>query len=816
MLSDIKFALRQLVKSPGFTLTVIITLALGIGACTAMFTIVKTVLLSPLNGTPDPEHVVFVNESRRPAPLESSTSVPTFKDWKRQATSFQTLSAVRSGRATLIGGAEPLPLLSDAVSEGYDDVVQHPMALGRWFRPEEFTLGKNKVVILRYEFWQRAFGGDAGVLSRSLQINAAPVTGDLSDELVTVIGVAAPWPGGGGPRDVILPLVLPDDARADRGNRRNLTAIGRLKPGVTVAAAQSEMNLIAAQLAAQYPDTNKDWGVKLISVADLVRSLIGETLWMMMAAVACVLLIACANVANLQLVRATVRHREISIRAALGAGRLRLTRQLLSESLVMAFFGGAAGVLLADWALAAYQHVAPGSMLRGFEYRVDTTIVVFAAAISLGSGLLVGLLPAWIASRINLNDALKQATRGSTQGGRGAWLRSSMVTLQVAGAVVLLGGAVLFLRSFHQLANVDPGFIPKHAIAVRLFNLSAQKYRTVEQRNQFVEEVLARVRALPGVEAAGATLQLPINESRPGLFGFAIDVEQAAQPKASWPTAAYYTVSTDYFRAAGLRVLRGRSFSIDDRLNAPRVAVINDTMVRRYFADRDPIGQTIRIAGDYDGPRMIVGVVSDIKQDGLDQDSICQVYEPNAQMQATPWIGTHMVVRHTGSPASLIPLIKDAIHTVDKDQPITAIAPMEELVDNSIEKPRFRTELVAVFSALALIIAAVGIYSVMAYSVAQRTTEIGIRMALGANSHDVVRDVLKRGFKIICTGLCIGLISTVLLSRLIAVLLYNTSSHDPVALATIAFVLAWMALLACWTPARSATRVDPMIALRCE
>jgi putative ABC transport system permease protein len=811
MLSDFKFALRQLAKSPGFASTVIVTLALSIGACTAMFSIVNTVLLNPPNGVPDPERVVQIRESRVPDRPESPATVANFLDWKRVAASFQDITASTSGRATVIGGAEPLPLTWDKWSEGTPAVLKYPVVLGRWFQADEFSPGKDKVVVLRYEFWQRAFGGDPGVISRKIILTAATATTVVSEEAFTVIGVSAPR-SSGPPRDLILPLVFSDELRANR-DRRNVFVFGRLKPGATLSDAQSEMDVIAGRLAQQYPEANKGWGIKLTSLAEVRKNEIGNTLWMMMAAVVSVLLIACANVANLQLVRATARHREMSIRAALGAGRLRLTRQLLTESLTLALLGGGAGVLLANWALAGYQAFAPGFMRRGFTYEADGSMLAFALILSVGTGLLSGILPAWFASRVNLNHALNSATRGSTAGGRGAWVRSAMVVVQVACTVMLLAGAALFLRSFNNLVHTDPGFAPSHAIGLRLFNLSAKRYPNSEKRNAFVDEVLTRVRALHGVQAAGAALQLPINDSQPAQFSFAVNEVQIAQPKSTWPAAAYYTASPDYFRAAGFRLLRGRSFAAEDHAKAQRVAIVNDTLARRYFADRDPVGQEIRIATGYDGPRVIVGVVSDIKQSGLDQESICQVYEPNTQGFAT---GTNFVVRHTGDAATLIPLLKQQVYAVDKTQPITGIMPLEEMVNANIETPRFRTQLVAVFSLVALLIAAVGIYGVMAYSVSQRTTEIGIRMALGATSHDVLRQVLTGGFGIIGIGLAVGLAGTVALSRLLTAMLYHTSPRDPVALTAIVCVIGLAALLACWLPARRATKVDPLVALRAE
>jgi len=802
MFSDLRFALRSLGKSPGFSAIVIVTLALGIGACTTMFTIVHTVLLQAPEGSLDPARSVWITESRLPDQPTSPTSVPTFLDWKRLATSFEAITAESTGRATLTGGAEPLPLVRTSVTEGSQAVFTRRVTHGRWFHPEEFTPGKDKVVVLSYALWQRAFGGDPGIVSRTITLN---------DEAHTVIGITAPARRAQ-PRDVFMPMVFSEQARADR-SARSIQVFGRLRSGVTLDAAKAEMDLIAAQLAGQHPETNKGWGARLSTIAELMHADFGRTLWTATAAVICVLLIACANATSLQMVRATTRHREIAIRAALGAGRGQLTRHLLSESMVLAVAGGAAGILLTHWALAAYEALAPANIRRNFTYELDGGMLAFALGLSLATGLLIGLLPAWLASRANLNHALKQATRGSTDGSRGAWMRHAMVATQVACAVVLLAGAGLFLASFSRLANVDPGFVPERAIGLRLYNLSAATYPTHEKQIAFVDDVLTRIRALPGVVAAGAALQLPINDSRPGRRSFALDEAQAAQPKSTWPDAAYYTASPDYFRAAGFRILRGRAFTDEDHATAQRVAIINETLARRHFGDRDPIGQTIRLVTNHDGPRVIIGVVSDIKQSGLSEDSINQVYEPYAQGQ---FVGTAFVVRHTGDPAVLIPLVKKQVYAVDKNQPITVAAPLDDLIEANIASRLFTTQLVTLFSGIALIIAAVGIYGVMAFSVSQRTTEIGIRMALGATSEKVLRHELARGMRVVLTGVAAGLLATLALSHLIASMLYHTSARDPIALGAITLVLAAVALFACWLPARRATRVDPIVALRAE
>jgi putative ABC transport system permease protein len=601
----------------------------------------------------------------------------------------------------------------------------------------------------------------------------------------------------------------PKEVANDNRGSHYINVAGRLKPGVTVAQAKAELEVIATQFAQQYPDSNKGWGIFMMPLQDYGVRDVKPVLYTLLGAVGCVLLIACANLANLLLARATARHREISIRAALGASRARLVRQLLTESVVLSLCGGAAGLLLARWGLDALLALAPTSLPRVTEIRLDSGVLVFSLALSVLTGLVFGIAPAWLAARADVNEALKQGSRGSTEGGARGRLRSALVVLEVTFALMLLGGAGLLARSFMQLAQVDPGFNPANATLLRL-SLPQKKYALPEQQNAFADALLDRVRALPGVQFAGITHSMPLVGDY--VLGFNIEGRPAIAP-SDLPSTNYYTVTPDYFRAMGIRLIRGRVFTPQDDAKAPRVAIINETMARQHFPNEDPIGKRINITNGPDTWREIVGIVGDIKQYGVDKATSAQSYEPFAQV---PFSGLNVVIRTNGSPAALLGALRPAVYAVDKDQPIGAIRPLEEIMADSLARQRFAMTLLTVFSLVALVIAAVGIYGVMAYSVVQRTGEFGIRMALGAQQSDVLRLVLTQGGKLIGLGLVIGLAATLAASRAMGSMLFNTSAQDPLTLGAITILLAAVALVACLLPANRATKVNPIEALRTE
>jgi putative ABC transport system permease protein len=800
MINDLRYALRQLLQSLSFTAIAILTLALGIGACSAIFSVVNVVLLQPLD-YPEANRIVAIRETQLPQFPEFSVSPPNYLDWEKQTKSYEFLAAYGGAQLNLTGEGEPQRLVGVKATAHYFDVYGVKPVLGRMLLPEEDAPGKNHAVVLSYPFWQRVFGGARDAVGREVQLNGEPYN---------VVGVAPPGFGLASKVDAWIPMAFkPDEVANDARGGHYINVVGRLKSGVTVAQARAELEVIASQLGKQYPDSNKGWGILLMPLQDYGVRDVKPVLYTLLGAVGCVLLIACANLANLLLARATARHREISIRAALGASRARLVRQLLTESVVLSLLGGVGGLLLARWGLDALLALAPTSLPRITEIHLDARVLLFSLVLSVVTGLVFGIAPAWLAARADVNEALKQGSRGSTEGGARGRLRSALVVIEVTFALMLLGGAGLLARSFMQLAQVDPGFNPENATLLRL-SLPQKKYALPEQQTAFANALLERVKVLPGVQAAGVTHSMPLVGDY--VLGFNIEGRPAIAP-SDLPSTNYYAVTPDYFRAMGIRLIRGRTFTPQDDAKAPRVAIVNETMARQHFPNEDPIGKRINISNGPDAWREIVGIVGDIKQYGVDKATSAQSYEPFAQV---PFSSMNVVVRTNGSPAALLGALRPAVYSVDKDQPIGAIRPLEEIVADSMARQRFAMTLLTVFSLVALVIAAVGIYGVMAYSVVQRTGEFGIRMALGAQQGDVLRLVLTQGGKLIGLGLIIGLAATLAASRAMGSMLFNTSAQDPLTLCTITLLLGAVALVACLLPASRATKVNPIEALRAE
>ena len=797
-MTDLRYALRQLVKNPGFTGVAILTLALGIGACTAIFSVVNGVLLRPLD-YPQPDRIVAIRETNLPQFPEFSVSPPNFLDWEKRTKSYSSLAAYSGAQINLTGEGEPQRLIGVKATAHYFDVYGIKPVLGRTFAAEEDAPGKNHVVVLSHPFWQRVFGGDKKVIGRSLHLNS---------ESYTVIGVAPPGFGQASKVDLWTPMAFSAEERSEKNRGAHyLNVAGRLKPGVSVTQAEAELKLLAAQLAKQYPDSNKGWGVFVLPMLDYYVRDVRVVLYTLLGAVSCLLLIACANIANLLLARATARHRELSIRSALGAGRFRLVRQLLTESVILALFGGAGGLLVARWGLDLLLALAPEDLPRTASIHLDPTVLIFSLLLSLATGVAFGIAPAWLAAHSDMNESLKQGARGSTDA-RGR-LRAALVVIEVAFALVLLGGAGLLARSFMRLTHVDPGFNPANATILRLA-LPEKKYDSDEKQAAFADALLARLRVLPGVQSAGLTHTLPLLGD--WVLGFNIAGRPPIAP-SDLPNTNYYAVTPDYFRAMGIPLLRGRLFTERDDAKAPRVAIINQSLAKQFFPNEDPIGKQINITNGPDTWRQIVGIVGDIKQYGVDKETTSQTYEPFAQK---PFDTLNVVLRTSGSPIALVSALRPAVYAVDKEQPVGDIRPLSEIVAETIAKQRFAMTLLAVFSFVALVIASVGIYGVMSYSVAQRRGEIGIRMALGAQSRDVLQLILSRGGKLVGLGLLLGLGATLLASRAMGSILFQTSAYDPFTLAAITLLLAVVALLACLLPAQRATKVNPIEALRAD
>ncbi len=798
-MQDLRYALRQLAKTPGFTAIALLTLGLGIGACTAIFSVVNSVILRPLE-YPESDRLVVIRETNLPQFPEFSVAPGQYFSWLEQAKSYEQLAALRGGSYNLTGIGEPQRLTAKLITANYLTMLRVHPALGRAFTADEEAKDKANVVILSYGFWQRQFGGRPEVLNTTVQLNG---------QAFTIVGIMAKNFQIDSKTDVFAPAAFSAEERQNHGGHY-ISAISRLKAGVTVEQARSEMNVIASRLAKQFPDTNKGWGVKLAPMLEYAVADVRPVLYSLLGAVGFLLLIACVNVANLLLARATARAKEMTIRAALGASRVRIMRQLLTESVVLAVFGAALGLIIAQWGTSALLAFAPDTLPRAHGIGIDGTVLGFTCVLALATGIGFGLVPAFQAARVNLNETLKDAGRGSSEGRQRQRLRGALVVAEVAIALVLLVGAGLLIRSFARLQNVNPGFQPRDAWTVEL-DLPGKKYGTDAQQAAFAVRAAERLAAIPGVQSAGASHVVPFT-GNDYILGFTIAGRPPVEP-ADQPSTNYYAITPDYFKAMGIPLLRGRFFDAHDAAGAKRVAIVNETMAKKFFPNEDPIGKRINVTNGPETFREIVGIVADVKHYSLESESPLQTYEPMAQQ---PFDFLTFVVRTAGPIPGLPAAIRTAIYSVDKDQPIASVRPLAQLVAESVARRRFAMFLFAVFSGVALLLAAIGIYGVMAYSVTQRRGEIGIRMALGAQSSDVLKLIFMQGSRLIVLGLGAGLIGALLLTRFLRSMLYGISAHDPLTFAAIALLLAAIASLACLLPARRATKVDPLVALRSE
>ncbi len=794
ILRDLAVGARLLRKQPGFTVVAVLTLALGIGSCTAIFSVVNAILFRPLD-YPEPERIMVLRELTPPPSVRENVVSPrNFLDWRERARSFAQLAAWEDVGLNFTGGSEPEQLQGDRVTGDYFGVFGARPVQGRLLADADAQPGNERVAVLSFAFWQRAFGGATNVVGRTLRLN---------DEVYAIVGVAASLPGR---TDVWIPLAFTPDQTSEQSRGAHwLRVAGRLRSGVTAAQASAELKSIAAQIGVATP-SYAGWSVLVMPLLDYnVRD--GRTaLLTLLGAVGCVLLIACANVSNLLLARATARAREISIRTALGAGRSRLIGQMLAESFLLAGGGGVLGVLLAHGGLRVATSYAPSS---GPAPTLDPRVLGFAVAVSVLSGLVFGLAPAWLAARTGVHEALKRGARGATESGsRG--LRSSLIIGEIAVTVVLLALAGLLGRSFLGLAHSDPGFIAENATVLRL-TLPEKKYQRPEQQAAFADALLTQIRGLPGVHAAGVTHVMPMLSGQGN--GFLIQGRPAPE---QMPVTSYFAVTPGYFPAMGIRLLRGRMLSEQDDARAPHVAVINETLARQQFPGEDPLGQRINFeGGESQDWREIVGVVADVAQSAVDRKVSAQSYEPFAQ-QPRPYI--NVVIRSSGQMAAgvLGAQLRSAVRAVDQDQPVGSILAIGEVLSGGLARPRFTAIMLGTFSAIALIIAAIGLYGVMAYNVAQRTSEFGIRLALGAQPTDLMRRVLFDGGKLVGIGWLLGVGVALAAARIIQSMLFQVSPHDPVTLAGIGVLLGLAAAAACLVPAWRATRVDPVVALRAE
>jgi putative ABC transport system permease protein len=804
LLQDLRYGVRMLLKKPGFTLTVVLTLALGIGANTAIFSVVYALLLRPLPYA-ESERLVRLSEKMRDG-RRSTVSYPNFEDWRISAQSFGAMSAVRSESFNLTGVDKPLQLRGRMVNWNFFQLLGVRPQIGRLFIEEDDRYGAARTALLDNGMWKERFGGDPGVLGRAIV---------LDGESYTVIGVLQPGFEYFRQDDVYVPIGLslrPQSGMTDRGTSLGgMHVVARLKPGISLEQANSEMAMLGTQLARGYPATNSGKSAMAERLQDVMSENVRRSLWVLLGAVGFILLIACVNVANLLLVRAADRQKEIALRLALGARRGRIVRQLLSESLLVALLGGAVGLLFGGWMLDGLLALAPQNIPQLGRVGLDSSVLFFTLGVAALTGGLCGLLPALYASRTDLHTALKEGGR-STSGSSREGIRRALLVAEVSLALVLLAGAGLLVRSMFNLLHVDPGFNAGNLLTMRL-NLRGEGYSDLQRRRVFYEECLERVTALPGVRAAALTLSLPIDGSYWNALFIAAD--KPAPAPADLHVGALIPVSANYFETMGIRLLNGRRFTTADTADSAPVTVINEMLARRMWPGENPIGKRLRHGRPENQTpwREVVGVVADVKLNGVEPDAPMEMYLPLAQ---EPQRSLALAVRTPGDPLAAVTAVERAIHSLDKDLPVFSIRLMDQLLGNSLAQRWLTLVLLASFALLALLLASIGIYGVIAYSVRQRTHEIGVRIALGAQAGDVLQLVLKHGMKLALLGMAIGLVSAVVLTRWMTTLLFDVKPIDPLTFAAITVLLMLTALLACWIPARRATKVDPMVALRSE
>ena len=803
LFNDIRYAARNLLKRPGFTAIAVITLALGIGANSAIFSAINALLFNPLP-IPDQDRVLAIwdkNPSR--GVVHNEVTMANYLDWRAQNQSFEQLALYRWWSTNITGGDTPERIQGFLVTANFLDAVGVRPIKGRNFAEEENQPGKDGVALVTYSLWQRRFGSDPDILNRTVTTNG------ITRTVIGVLPEGFNFPKGS---EIYAPIALTPELIKNRG-MHTYYVLGRLKPGASLQTAQADIDTITARLATQYPDTNIGLGATAYPiVADTVRQY--ETaLWVMMAAVGFVLLIACANVANLMLARATGRQREIALRAALGASRWRIIRQLLVESLIIALLGGVFGVLVGFWGIDLLRTSNPGEAAKfapGWNHLgINLPVLIFTLGISLLSGLLFGLAPAWHVSRPDLNDALKEGGRQSSSGSHR--LRSLLVVSEVALSLVLLIGAGLLFRSFLALLKTDAGFNAEGVLTMNL-NLPVSKYKDDPQRAAFYGDLVQRVKGLPGVQSAAVVNYVPLGGANSSDVFL---IEGAPEPPRGQENDGRYRVCTpDYFQTMGISILKGRAFTDQDKLGAKPVVIVNETLARRYWPNGDALGKRMRFYGPLDkAPWMeVVGIVQDVKHE-LNLPITPDYYLPHAQ---DPWNAMVLVARTSVEPGSMAAPIRQQVLAIDKEQPVFDVKTMREVRAISVTVYSFGSATMGIFAVVALLLAAMGIYGVMAFAVTQRTQEIGIRMALGARALDVLKLIVRNGMSLAAIGIVAGLAGAFAITRLMGSLLFGVSPTDVVTFAMVTAVLLLVALVACYLPARRATKVDPLVALRYE
>jgi putative ABC transport system permease protein len=801
LLQDVRYGIRTLIRQPGFAATAILTLALGIGATTAIFSVVNAVVLRPMPFDQPDRVMVVTNINTKTGNRNTTISGPDFFDWRAQNRSFEVLAYFTGSGETSV----TVDNVSDyttvtRVGPGYFRTFGATARTGRLFTPEEEQPGTSDAVVISEAYWRRRFGSDPRAIGSTLT---------FGQRTRTIVGVTAlRYPAR---TDIYYPDPVAPESQSRTAH--NYRGVGRLASGVSVAQAQAEMTSIALQLGQQYPLSNADKGIAVVPVQDMVVGDTRQTLFVLLGAVAFVLLIACANVANLLLARATARGRELVVRAAVGAGRLRLVRQMLTESVVLALFAGVGGVIVARWGVSALLAVAPDDLPRLNEVTVDLTALLFALAMSLAASVIFGLAPAWHVSRVDLADGLRQGGKGSSLGVRGGWARKAFVVTEIALAVALVMGAGLLGRSLIALANVDMGFDSERLVVLRTvvpvsgrpdFPRAIATYRTL----------LTELRAIPGVITAGGVTSLPTAVRSNGGYW----IQGGPGPEVlgmKSPQAVFNVVTPDYFKTLQIPMVRGRDFTDGDRLEAPFVAVINEQLAKDAFPDTDPIGRTIRMGLDTLEPMTIVGIVRDVRTRGPARPVMAEIFMPYEQHQG-PATSLNIVMRtEAADPLALGATAMQQIRSRNPEVPVR-VETMEMAMSSATAAPRFRTMLLVVFAAVAMLLAIAGVYGVMAYTVTQRVPEIGLRVALGASPADVMQLVLREGALLVVIGLALGATLSIAGGRFISGLLFGVSARDPWVLAGVSALVAVAALAACLVPGRRALKIDPLLALRAE
>jgi putative ABC transport system permease protein len=798
LLRDIRYGVRSLFKRPGFTLIAVLTLALGIGANAAIFSVVNAVLLRPLPYRAADRIVTLWQNNVKAGVSRNDVSPANFLDWREQSRSFETMAGIEPFGFSLIGNGEPERFGAWLVTSGFFETLGATARLGRTFTTEDYQPGNSNVVVISYGLWQRRFGGDQNLVGQKLTLNGQPYT------VVGVMSAEFQFPPD---RDIWAPRVLRENDRQLRGPTY-WNVVARLKPGVTVAQAQEEMSAIAGRLAQQYAETNGGMGAAVVLLSEQLTGQVRSALWILLGAVGFVLLIACGNVANLLLVRGAERHREFAIRSALGAARVRLIRQLLTESLLLALLGCVGGLLLASWGVRLILSLNSAKIPRIENVSMDMTVLLFALGLSLITAVIFGLIPAAQFSHPDLQSTLKESGRGAVSG-TSHWIRNSLVVTEIAVALVLLTGAGLLVRSFVSVLQVDPGFAKERVLALQVF--LSRNYQKPDQINGFFDQTLEKIAHVPGVQSAAVVASPPfINLEQDAPFTIA---GHPAPPPGREPSAFYTEVSADYLSVLSVPLLRGRFFTKFDKPDSTLVVVINQTMARRYFSDEDPVGKKLSVLFDRTEIREIVGVIGDVLHSGLDTQPRPEMFVP---YQQSPTTQMTFVVKTGADPGAMLSAVKGAIREVNRNQTFSKTATMEQLVNDSLKQRRFNLLLLVSFAVLALLLAGIGVYGSINYTTRQRTHEIGLRMALGAQPGDVMRMIIGQGLALALAGVAIGLTASFALTRLLRGLLFGISATDPLTFIAISLLLTLIGLLASWLPARRASKVDPLVALRYE